>query len=176
MDARKYARSRRWLHWGIVVLMVAVFVLIEFRGVFDRGTPGRVAMVQGHFWVGIAILALMLPRLLLAVRRPAPPVSPPLPAWQALPAKAAHWLLYAMLIVQPVLGIATAWTDGKSILVPFTSIALPALLAADKDLAHQLEDIHKWVANGFYVVVGLHVLAALYHHVGRRDDTLRRMT
>ena len=176
MDTPKYARSRRWLHWSIVVLMVAAYLLIEFRGVFERGTSGRVAMVQGHFWVGITILALMLPRLLQAVRKPAPAISPPLPAWQALPAKAMHLLLYAMLIVQPLLGIATAWTDGKSILVPFTSIALPALLAVDKDLAHQLEDIHKLVANGFYFVVGLHVLAALYHHFGRRDDTLRRMT
>lgn len=175
MEVPKYALSRRWLHWSIAVLMVAAFLLIEFRGVFDRGTPARVAMVQGHFWVGIAILALMLPRLLLALRRPAPPVSPPLPAWQALPAKGAHGLLYAMLVVQPLLGIATAWADGKTLLVPFTSIALPALLAVDKDLAHRLEDIHKLVANGFYVVVGLHVLAALYHHFGRRDDTLRRM-
>jgi len=99
-----------------------------------------------------------------------------LPAWQALPARGVHVLLYAMLIVQPLLGIATAWTDGKTILVPFTSIAVPALLAADKELAHQLEDIHKLVANGFYFVVGLHVLAALYHHFVRRDDTLRRMT
>ena len=176
MDTPKYARSRRWLHWSIVVLMVAAYLLIEFRGVFERGTSGRVAMVQGHFWVGIAILALMLPRLLQAVRKPAPPVSPPLPAWQALPAKGVHLLLYAMLVVQPLLGIATAWTDGKSIFVPFTSIALPALLATDKDLAHQLEDIHVLVANAFYFVVGLHVLAALWHHFGRRDDTLRRMT
>ena len=41
------------------MLLVAAFLLIEFRGVFDRGTAGRVAMVQGHFWVGIAILALL---------------------------------------------------------------------------------------------------------------------
>lgn len=175
MATLKYALSRRWLHWSIVVLMVAAYLLIEFRVVFDRGTAPRAAMVQGYFWVGIAILALMLPRLLLAIRKPAPPVSPPLPRWQAVPAKAAHVLLYAMLIVQPLLGIATAWADGKPILVPFTSIALPALLATDKELADQLEDIHKLVANGFYFVVGLHVLAALYHHFGRRDDTLRRM-
>ncbi len=176
MDSPKYALSRRALHWSIAVLLVAAFILIEFRGEFARGSLGRTVMVQGHFWVGIAILALMLPRLLLAVRRPAPPVLPPLPAWQALPAKAGHLLLYAMLLVQPLLGIATAWADGKQILVPFTAVALPALIAADKDFAHQLEDIHKLVANGFYIVVGLHVLAALYHHFGRRDNTLRRMT
>ena len=176
MSTAKYAPSRRRLHWLMVLLMVAVFVLIEFRGEFERGTAARTFMVQGHFWVGLAILALMLPRLLLAVRRPAPPVRPPLPAWQAVPAKAVHLLLYAMLVVQPMLGLATAWADGKQLLVPFTSVAVPALIAANADLAHQLEDLHELVGTGFYWVVGLHVLATLYHHFVRRDDTLRRMT
>lgn len=176
MATPKYALSRRWLHWGIALLLVAAFLLIEFRGEFSRGSAARTAMVQGHFWAGLAILALMLPRLLLARRRPAPAVSPPLPAWQALPARAGHWLLYVMLVVQPLLGLATAWTDGKQLLLPFTAIVIPALLAPDAGLAHRLEDIHKLVANGFYFVVGLHVLAALFHHFVRRDDTLRRMT
>ena len=127
----RYAPSRRALHWGIAVLMVLAYVFILGRENFERGSDARLAMVQAHFWVGIALLALMLPRLLLAFSRPAPAVQPPLPAWQALPAKAVHLLLYAMLVVQPLLGLGTAWTDGKDILLPFTQIALPALLAPD---------------------------------------------
>ena len=94
----------------------------------------------------------------------------------AAAAKALHLLLYAMLIAQPLLGLFTAWTDGKEIFIPFTSVALPALMAESESLAHQFEDIHKLVGDAFYWVVGLHVLAALYHHFLRRDDTLRRMT
>ena len=172
----RYAPSRRALHWGIFVLMVLAYVFIEGRENFERGSAARLAMVQAHFWVGLAILALMLPRLLLAFSRPAPGVSPPLPAWQALPAKAMHLLLYAMLVAQPVLGLLTAWTDGKEIFLPFTQIALPALLAPDASLAHDFEDVHELVGTAFYWVVGVHVAAALYHHFFRRDDTLRRMT
>lgn len=175
MSHPRYAASRRWLHWGMALLLVAAFALIEFRGGFPRGSAARTAMVQGHFWAGLAILALMLPRLLLALRRPAPPVSPPLPAWQAWPAKAVHVLLYAMLVVQPLLGLGTAWADGKVVWLPFTGVALPALLGADPGLAHGLEDLHEAVGSAFYWVVGLHVAAALYHHFVRRDDTLRRM-
>ena len=172
----RYAPSRRALHWGIAVLLVLAFVFIEGRENFGRGTPERLAMMQAHFWVGITLLALMLPRLLLAFSRPAPPVSPPLPAWQALPAKGLHLLLYAMLLAQPVLGLMTAWTDGKEIFIPFTGVALPALMAPSESLAHQFEDLHELVGEAFYWVVGLHVVAALYHHFLRRDDTLRRMT
>ena len=168
MNARRprYAPSRRALHWLMFLAVVAAFVFIEGRENFDRGTPARLAMVQAHFWTGLAILALMLPRLLLAFSRPAP----------AVPAKALHLLLYAMLVAQPLLGLFTAWTDGKDIFIPFTSVALPALMAPSETLAHQFEDLHELVGEAFYWVVGLHVLAALYHHFLRRDDTLRRMT
>lgn len=158
------------------VLIVLAFVFIEGRENFERGSAARLAMVQAHFWVGLSILALMLPRLLLAFSRPAPAVSPPLPAWQALPAKAVHLLLYAMLLAQPVLGLLTAWTDGKELFLPFTQIALPALLAPDAALAAEFEDLHEFLGTAFYWVVGMHVAAALYHHLIRRDDTLRRMT
>ena len=171
----RYAPSRRALHWLMFLGVVLAFVFIEGREWFERGTPARLAMVQAHFWVGIVLLALMLPRLLLAFSRPAPAVVPRLPAWQALPAKAVHLLLYAMLVVQPLLGLATAWTDGKEILLPFTQIVLPALLAPDAALASQLEDLHELLGTAFYYVVGLHVAAALWHHFVRRDDTLRRM-
>ena len=172
----RYAPSRRALHWGIAVLMVLAYVFILGRENFERGSEARLAMVQAHFWIGLAILALMLPRLLLAFSRPAPAVKPPLPAWQALPAKAMHLLLYAMLVAQPALGLLTAWTDGKEVLVPFTQIVVPALLSPNEGLAHRFEDLHELIGTAFYWVVGLHVAAALYHHLIRRDDTLRRMT
>ena len=104
-----------------------------------------------------------------------PPITPPLPAWQAWPAKALHLALYAFFIVQPALGLMTAWTDGKVIMLPFTDLALPGLMAPDKALAHTLEDLHHDLGEIFYWVIGLHIAASLFHHFIRRDDTLRRM-
>lgn len=172
----RYPASRRWLHWSVALLMVLVYVFVLGREGFERGTAARAAMLQAHFWVGLAILALMLPRLMLAFSRRPPPVTPPLPAWQHVPAVAMHLLLFAMLLAQPVLGLLTAWADGKTILLPFTSVAVPGLLAPDPRLAHSLEEVHEWIGTAFYWVVGLHVAAALYHQFIRRDDTLRRMT
>ncbi len=170
----RYGGGLRRLHWLMALLVAVGYLLIEQRGLFARGSAGRAAMMQGHFWVGLSIFALVWWRLVLR-RAGVPPITPPLPAWQALPAKALHLALYAFFIVMPLLGLATAWTDGKVLLVPFTDIALPALLAKNEDLAHQLEDLHRTIGETFYWVIGAHVLAALYHHWGRRDDTLRRM-
>ena len=86
-----------------------------------------------------------------------------------------HLALYAFLVVMPMLGMATAWSDGKAVRIPFTGIALPALLPENESLAHTLEDLHGSIGQAFYWVIGAHIVAALWHHLFRRDDTLKRM-
>ena len=171
----RYSAGQRRLHWLVFVLVAAAYVTMEFRGEFERGTLARTLMVQSHFWLGLTVLALLLPRLWLRIKRGAPPITPLLPAWQALVSKLMHWLLYAFLLVQPVLGLMTTWTDGKRVMIPFLDLALPVLMAPNKELAHTLEDLHKTTGSVFYWVIGFHILAGLYHHFVRKDDTLRRM-
>ena len=60
-------------------------------------------------------------------------------------------------------------------MIPFTGLALPALLPENEQLAHTLEDLHGTIGEAFYWVIGLHALAAIWHHAFRRDDTLKRM-
>lgn len=171
----RYTLLQRHLHWWMALLVVMAYVLIEQRGLFPRGSGGRTAMMQGHFWAGITVFLLAFWRIVTRVRRGAPPVTPALDGVTALASKLVHVSLYAFFIVMPLLGMATAWSDGKAIMIPFTGVALPALLPENRPLAHTLEDIHGTIGDIFYWVIGLHVLAALYHHWVRRDDTLRRM-
>ena len=171
----RYAPGLRRLHWLMALLVLAVYLFVEQRGLFPRGSAGRAAMMQSHFWTGLLVFVLVLWRFALRRRHGAPAITPALPAWQAWPAKLLHLALYAFLVVMPVLGLLTAWTDGKTLFVPFTGIAIPALVGEHEQLAHQLEELHGEIGEIFYWVIGAHVLAALYHHFVRRDDTLRRM-
>lgn len=173
--AARYPAVLRRLHWLMAVLVLCAYLFIEQRGLFERGSPGRFAMMQSHFWTGLLILLLVLWRFAVRLRAAVPVITPALPAWQAWPSKLIHVALYAFLLLMPVLGLATAWTDDKTLFIPFTQVALPALLGPDKALAHQLEDLHGAIGEAFYWVIGLHIAAALYHHLFRRDDTLRRM-
>ena len=172
----RYGPGLRRLHWLMVVLVALVYLCATQRGLFARGTPGRTAMLQSHFWLGIVVFGLAAWRLVLRLRDGVPPVTPPLPGWQEVPAKAIHMALYVILFfAMPLLGVATMWVDGKDLLLPFTGIAIPPLLGVDAALAHQLEDLHEEVGEALYWVIGLHVAATFYHHYVRRDDTLRRM-
>ncbi len=172
---RRYSIGLRRLHWLMAMLILLVYPAIEQRGLFQRGTPERAAMMQTHFWLGLSVLFFIAWRVAARLRNGTPPIHPALPIWQALPAGLLHLLLYAFLIVMPILGLLTAWTDGKTLYLPFSHIALPALMAPDPALAERLESLHGGIGEFFYWVIGLHVLAALYHHFIRRDDTLRRM-
>ncbi|HWI24129.1 MAG TPA: cytochrome b [Lysobacter sp.] len=173
--AARYTPGLRRLHWLMTLLVAAAYFFIEQRGLFPRGSAGRAGMMQAHFWMGLAVFVLVLWRFALRRRHGVPAITPALPAWQAWPSKLMHLALYAFLVAMPVLGLLTAWTDGKTLYVPFTHVAIPALVGEHEDLAHQLEDLHGGIGEIFYWVIGAHILAALYHHFVRRDDTLRRM-
>ncbi len=172
---QRFTPALRRLHWLMALLVVVAYVLIEQRGLFPRGSVERTAMVQGHFWTGLTIFVLAWWRLAIRRRHGAPPVAPALDRWNALAATSLHVAFYLFFLVMPMLGLATAWSDGKDLMIPFTGITLPALLAENKDLAHTLEDLHGTIGDVFYWVIGLHVLAALWHHLMRKDDTLKRM-
>lgn len=174
-EKARYTASLRRLHWLMAVMIALAYVAIEQRSLFERGTPERFAMVQSHFWLGIGIFVLVWVRLQQRLKHGAPRITPALPGWQNGISHLMHFALYAFFIVMPILGMMTAWTDGKEILIPFTDIALPALMAENKDLAHQLEELHHDIGEAFYWVIGFHIVAALYHHFIRKDDTLVRM-
>ena len=175
ITAHRFTPAQRRLHWLMALLIAVAYLLIEQRGLFARGSTGRTFMMQGHFWTGLTIFALGCWRLVIRRRHGAPPVTPALGRLNAVAATTLHVALYLFFLVQPMLGLATAWSDGKALLIPFTGIALPALLPLNSELAHTLEDLHGTIGDVFYWVIGIHVLAALWHHLMRGDNTLKRM-
>jgi len=59
--------------------------------------------------------------------------------------------------------------------IPFFGLELPALVAPDKALASQVKELHETIGKVGYVLIGLHAVAALFHHHVMKDDTLTRM-
>jgi len=82
--------------------------------------------------------------------------------------------LYALMIVLPLLGWVTLSAKGE--VIPFFGLQLPAVVDANEALAERTEEVHETLATVGYFLIGLHAIAALFHHYVRRDNTLRRMT
>jgi cytochrome b561 len=64
--------------------------------------------------------------------------------------------------------------EGEAI--PFFGVQLPALVSANEAFAERTKEVHEALATIGYFLIGLHAIAALFHHYVRRDNTLRRMT
>ena len=161
------------VHWLTLLLLIAVYALIELRDIYPKGSAGHELMKTWHFMLGMAVLAVVLVRLPLRLMLQAPPITPAPPAWQEQLAHAMHWALYGFLIVMPLLGWLTLSAKGQPI--PFFGLELPALIGPDRATAKNLEGIHELIGNLGFFLIGLHAAAALWHHYFMRDDTLERM-
>ena len=161
------------LHWVMLLLISAAYATILLRENFPKGTDVREGLKSWHFMLGLTILTLVVVRIVVRAIKSNPPITPQPPAWQALLARITHFALYAFMLAMPVAGWVILSASGKTI--PFFGMELPALVNPDKDLAEQVEDLHEAVASIGYFLIGLHALAALFHHYIVKDDTLRRL-
>lgn len=175
LPAERYSTAQRTLHWLSVLAITIAYVAMEFRGDIPKGTGWRPVVTQIHFWAGLSVLIMVVARIYLRWQRPTPVVTPAPSTLTARLAGATHLLIYAVLLVQPVLGLLAAAAGGKAVVVPLLGVALPALIGKSHALEKQFEEWHETLGELFYWVIGLHVAAALWHHFVRRDNTLRRM-
>ncbi|MBT2187458.1 cytochrome b [Sphingobium nicotianae] len=161
------------LHWVMVALIAAVYACILLRGTYPRGSDLREGLKTWHFMLGLAVLVLVLVRIVARFVSTEPPIVPEPPAWQMRLARITHLALYAFMVAMPLLGWVALSASGKAI--PFFGLHLPALVGPGETLAEQVEEVHETIGTIGYFLIGLHALAALFHHYFLKDDTLRRM-
>lgn len=173
--SQRYSYKARWLHWVMAALIVLAYILILSRSQFARGSDPRLFVVQTHFWVGLVILIMAFVRVAERRRQSPPGITPPLEGALHLAATLTHYALYAFLFIQPLMGLFTVLLERGALPVPLTSLTIPSPFDLSKDTAETLEHYHVLLGTIFYYVIGLHVVAALWHHLVRKDNTLRRM-
>jgi cytochrome b561 len=169
---RTYSRTAKVLHWLIALLIVAQLVIGWTMPHVGKGTL-PVGEIGWHVTVGVLIMLLVALRIVVRVARP-PAGAPRAVGRVDWLGQGVHALLYLLMVVVPVLGWANA--SSRDWAVGLTSwLELPRIMPVGSKLGHDFGDLHGNLAVVLAVLIGLHVLAGLYHHFVRRDDTLRRM-
>jgi cytochrome b561 len=170
-----YSRLARALHWlTVALLMVQVplgFAMVSY-GSQTSFAPPTGLMYDSHKLLGLIVLALIVVRLAYRLIGGAPPPEPSLEPWQRVASGLTHWLLYALLLTVAALGwLATSYYGPMQPL----GVPVPVLVAQDQAVAEVVYGWHKLGAIVLAALIGLHVAAALYHHLVRKDGVLRRM-
>lgn len=168
----RFSVLQRTLHWLMAVMVIAML----FIGVTMVSTvePIHMTLIEIHKPLGIAILGLVLIRLMARWRHGAPPLPPELPSVQAAAAHLSHWLLYALLILMPLIGWGMLSAGGYPIVL-LGSLHLPSILPHRDWLHADLWYAHVLLAYLFFAVILLHVAAALFHALIHRDDVFASM-
>jgi cytochrome b561 len=166
-----YTGTAKVLHWLIVALLIAQFTFAWTMPHIGRNTP-ITTLISLHFTFGVIILAVAIVRWRLGHREPEPEAE--IPPWQLTTARIVHWSLYSLLVVVPLLGwINASW---RNMSVVMFGLELPKLIPSRAPGWQWTGDVHGVLANyAMLILVGLHVLAGLYHYFIRRDRVLQRM-
>ncbi len=152
-----YTRTQIILHWLVFVLVVLQFVLNEpiaeaWDKIEDGVEVGFSPLIAQHVFTGLLILVLVVIRIAIKVRRGAPALPENEPAILKIAAHGTHLSLYALLILMPLSG-AAAWF-------------------AEAELAAEGHEVMKVLV---LVLVGVHVLGALFQQFVLKSNVLARM-
>ncbi|WP_423823338.1 cytochrome b [Salinisphaera sp. SPP-AMP-43] len=167
-----YHPAAKAFHWLVAVLVFVIWPLGFFGGMAKSGVSSDIYL--WHESLGFAVFWLMLARLCVRFLTDTPAKPAGMPNWQRLVAVVNQWLLYLVLICQPVFGFLMATAHG-----PFRWFGLIPVwspMGQSPQAASLLGTAHEVTAWIILALVGLHIAGALYHRIIRRDDTLARMT
>ncbi len=164
----RYGSVAITIHWLSALLILALLA----TGLLAAGQAdpmAKLALVQLHVPLGLGVLVLTLLRIVwwwVADRRPDLPADQP--GWQKFAAHAVHFGLYLVILVLASSGIATLILSG-AIPAIITGTTLPDLETVLPRL------VHGAASKAMLVLLALHIGAALYHQLIRKDGLLARM-
>lgn len=169
---KHFSPLQRLLHWLMALCILSM--LFIGVGMVSTVAPTYVPLLATHKTLGIAILVLAVVRLAVRLRRGAPALPANLPEPMRLAAHLSHYALYALMIGMPLIGWAMMSAAAYPIVL-YGGIRLPPILPQSTALQSLLWNAHFYLAFAFLALVLLHIAAALFHLLVRRDDVFQSM-
>jgi cytochrome b561 len=131
-------------------------------------------LIAIHKPLGIALLLLVVIRASVRIRRGSPPLPRDMPASQKIAAKGSHAVLYALMFAMPLIGWAMLSAAGYPLKL-WGPLHLPPIAPHNVELFAVLRALHTWLAFALFGTVLLHLAAALFHGLIRRDGVFSSM-
>ena len=172
IERKRFTVTQRILHW----LLAACIIAMLFIGVGMVSTvmPKYVPLLAGHKTLGIAILGLAVVRLAVRLAVGTPRLPGDLPQPMRLAAALSHYVLYALMIGMPLIGWAMLSAAAYPVVL-YGDVRLPPILPQSDTLHTLLWNAHVYLGFTFFALILLHIAAALFHALVRRDQVFESM-
>ncbi len=160
-----------FFHWTMAVLVVVVGTLGLLHDSWPHETQAK--WINIHALLGLATWVLLMFRFAWRLSHRPPDLPPDIGEFSRRTSYPVHLLIYLLLFVIPVFGIVTFIWHGR--VFDFGLFRVDPHVHSNRAIFHPTEDIHGYLAYAVFGLIGLHVLAALWHHFIRHDRVLLRM-
>jgi cytochrome b561 len=169
---QRFTPLQRVLHWLMAVCILAMFFIGV--GMVSTLAPKYLPLIAIHKSLGTVIFFLVLIRVVVRWRYGAPPLPADLPAPMKLAAVLSHYILYALMIVMPLLGWSMLSAANYPVVL-YGGVHLPMILPHSDSLHTVLWNAHFYLAFVFFAIVLMHLAAALFHALVRHDSVFEAM-
>ncbi|MFY9765035.1 MAG: cytochrome b/b6 domain-containing protein [Mycobacterium sp.] len=168
----RYTRLTRVLHWLTAAL---VFSALFIGFVMVNSVSRYAGLVMLHKTLGVTILLVVLVRVVNRLTHRAPPLPSTVGALERKVVILSEVSLYALLLIQPLLGWAMVSAAGGPVVV-FGSLRLPRIAPFDAQLFWLLRQAHSVNAYALMAAIAAHISSVLLHTLTLRDRLIERMT
>lgn len=167
----RFALPSRILHW----LMAPMVIAQLFIGVTMIASLSYYPLLLAiHRPLGVLILVFAVVRLVNRLTHKLPPFLATMSRAERRIATWSEYLLYALLLVQPLIG----WAMLSAARFPITLVGpihLPGIAPHNIDVYGVLRECHSVFALLLFLTFTAHVCAVLFHTLVLRDRLLDRM-
>ncbi len=159
------------LHWIMAVLIIFLLLIGNLYMVWLPNDAAKLMPLQMHMLTGITVGVLLVVRFIvrMVTKKPAPATAGH-PALDLI-GRLTHWGLYLFSLGMVISGMGISATAN-----------LPAIVFQGQGFPPGFDFYdfpprigHEFVSYGLFVLVALHIGAALYHQFIRKDNLLSRM-
>ncbi len=169
-----YSYQARVLHWLTVLLVLPLIPAGILLTVLPDGST-KDTLFDIHRSVGVLVMLITIWRLIDRFQRPPRPLGEDVPKIQRLAAGAVHFIIYALLILNPIVGWLGASIYGADLNF-FWLVTIPSPFTANITLATKILALHSTMGFALAGALCVHIGAALFHHFIVKDNVFRRMT
>ena len=182
-----YGSIAKFLHWSIALLFLAAYFAVYYRHWFtETKTPANMTALHLHLSFGISIGVFVLLRVIWRLSNTVPD-EPPGTQLEHLAAKAGHIFLYIFMIAMPITGYIGTGLGAEFFYLfhipKFEETVLFQWLVSDtlgltfKEFEKPVDFFHKDIGGALlvWILIIIHIGAALFHHFYKKDDVLTRM-
>ncbi|ORV81529.1 cytochrome B [Mycobacterium interjectum] len=167
----RFALPSRILHWLMAPMVIAQLLI----GVIMIASLSYYPLLLAiHRPLGVLILAFAVVRLVNRLTHRLPPFLATMSRAERRVASWSEYLLYALLLLQPLIG----WAMLSAARFPITlagPLQLPGIAPHNLDLYAVLRQAHNVGALLLFLTFTAHVCAVLFHTLALRDGLLDRM-